>query len=65
MLSIVASEKTTPQPKVVGLVALDDADSVRRVELFHQQAEVQARGAAADADDVHDDNLDFNTLIVN
>jgi hypothetical protein len=34
------------------------------IELFHQQAEVQAGGAAADADDVHEVNLDFNTLIV-
>ena len=46
-------EDDAPAEGVVGLVALDDADAVRRVLLLHQQREVEAGRAAADADDVH------------
>ncbi len=43
-----------PAEGVVGLVALDDGDVVVRTELLHQQGEIQAGGAAADADDLHE-----------
>ena len=46
-------EHHAPAEGVVRLVALDHRDLVRRILLFHQQREIQARGAAADADDVH------------
>jgi hypothetical protein len=53
-LPSVWSEKTTPQPKVsYGLVPLDDDDLVRGILPLHQQREVEAGGAAADADDLH------------
>jgi hypothetical protein len=54
-------EDDAPAEGVVGFVSLDHPHAVRRVELLHQQAEVEPRGAAADADDVHEVNLDFNT----
>jgi hypothetical protein len=37
-------EDDAPAEGVVGLVALDDADAVRRVLLLHQQREVEAGG---------------------
>ena len=46
-------EHDAPAEGVVGAVALDDDDLVARVLLLHEQGEVQARGAAADADDLH------------
>ena len=45
-------EHHAPAEGVVGAVALDDGDLVRRVVLLHQKAEVQAGRAAADADDL-------------
>ena len=48
------SEKTTPQPKVSpGRLRSTTVTLVRRVVLLHQQREVQARRAAADARDAH------------
>ena len=47
-------EHDAPAEGVVGLVALHDADPVRRVLLFHEEGEVESRRAAADADDVHE-----------
>ena len=46
-------EHHAPAEGVVGPVALDHRDPVRGVLLLHEQREVQARRAAADADDVH------------
>ena len=47
-------EHHAPAEGVVGPVALDDGDVVRCApQLLHQQREVQAGGAAADADDLH------------
>jgi hypothetical protein len=46
-------EHHAPAEGVVGLVALDDRDVVRRIALLHQQGEVQATGAAANANDLH------------
>ena len=42
-----------PAERDVGAVALDDDDLVRRILLFHQDAEVEAGRPAADAHDVH------------
>ena len=51
------AEDHAPAEGVVGAVALDHADLVLHTalapELLHQEAEIQARGAAADADDLH------------
>jgi hypothetical protein len=46
-------EHHAPAEGVVGLVALDDRDVVARVQLLHQQPEVQPGRAAPDADDLH------------
>ncbi len=46
-------EDHAPAEGVVGLVALDHGDVVARIELLHQQPEVQPGGAAPDADDLH------------
>ena len=46
------------------LVALNDPHAVSRVELFHQQTEIQPGRTATDADNVHEVNLDFNTSFV-
>ena len=46
-------EHDAPAERVVGPVAFDDDDAVRRVLLLHQQGAIQAGGTAADADDVH------------
>ncbi len=43
-----------PAEGVVGPVAFDDADVVRRVLQLHQQGEVQAGRATTDADDLHE-----------
>ena len=42
-----------PAEGVVGEVALDHRDVVRRILLLHQQREIEAGGASADADDLH------------
>ncbi len=42
-----------PAERVVRLVALDHRHLVRRILLFHQQAEIEPRRAAADANDAH------------
>jgi hypothetical protein len=42
-----------PPERVVRTIALDDANPVTWVALLHQQAEIQARRAAADAYNVH------------
>ena len=47
-------EDDAPAERVVRQVALDDGDLVPRVGLFQQQREIQARGAATDAEDAHD-----------
>ena len=46
-------EHDAPAEGVIRLVALDHGDVMGRIELLHQQAEIQAGGAAADADDLH------------
>ena len=46
-------EDHAPAEGVVGAVALHHRDVVRRVQLLHQQREIQAGGATADADDAH------------
>ena len=46
-------EDHAPSEGVVGLVALDDGDLVRRVRLLHEEGEVESGGSAADAGDVH------------
>src|SRR5471030_3297121 len=61
-------EHDAPAEGVVRLVALDDADAVRRILQLHQDDEEQTGRAAADADDVHEashpGNEDF-TLYLN
>ena len=50
----VSSENTTPQPKgVVGPVTLEYLDFALGMGLLHQDPEVEARGSAADANDLH------------
>jgi len=46
-------EHHAPTEGVVGLVALNHRDIVKRVLAFHQQGEVQAGCAATNADDFH------------
>jgi len=46
-------EDHAPAEGVVRAVALHHGDAVRRIELLHQQCEIQAGRAAADADDIH------------
>ena len=43
----------SPPEGVIGLVAFDDRDVVRGIELLHQQRKVQTCGAAADTDNFH------------
>ena len=47
-------EDDAPAESVVRAIPLDDRDVVRRVQLLHEQREVQAGRAAADADDLHE-----------
>ena len=47
-------EHDAPAEGVVGPVALDHGDVVRRVLALHQKREIQAGRAAADADDLHE-----------
>ena len=47
-------EHHAPAERVVGTVALDDADVVGRIALLHQEREIEAGGAAADADNSHE-----------
>ena len=42
-----------PAKSVVGAVALDHGDLVRRVLLLHEQSEIQTSGPTANAQDVH------------
>ena len=46
-------EHHAPAERVVGAVALDHGDAVRRIAPFHLDGEIQARRPAADADDPH------------
>ena len=46
-------EDDAPAEGVVGLVAFDHDDLVRRILPFHEQREIEAGGAPADADDLH------------
>ena len=46
-------EHDAPPERVVRPVALDHLDVVGRVQRLHQQAEIEARGTAADANDAH------------
>src|SRR5262249_27908533 len=46
-------EDDAPAEGVVGAVASDDPDLVARIELLHQQGEIEAGGPAANACDSH------------
>ena len=43
----------TPAEGVIGQIALDDRDGMRRVTLLHQKSEIQTRRAATDTHDPH------------
>ena len=46
-------EHHAPAERVIGAVALDHGDAVRRIAPFHLDREIQARRPAAHADDPH------------
>ena len=46
-------EHDAPAKRVVGSVAFDDGDLVRGIRALQQQRKIEARGAAANADDSH------------
>jgi hypothetical protein len=54
-LSSVWSDSTTPQPKVSNGGCARPTTTVGRVLLLHQQREIQAGGATANAQDVHEE----------
>jgi len=45
-------EDDAPAEGVVGPVALEDDDLVRRIRLLREQAEIESGGSSADADDL-------------
>ena len=47
------AEHHAPAEGVVGAVAFDHGDLVRRVLLLHEQREIQTSGATANAQNVH------------